>query len=64
MDSSFFKIGDAFKAITRSVFPDRTFSGSRNELAEGELAKKTFRSKITIPEKANALNGSLLLALC
>ena len=57
MDSIFFKIGEAFKAITRSVFPDRSFSGPWPENGGVDVTKSHLLFETPDFTKGMALNG-------
>ena len=57
MDSHLFKIVEAFKAITRSVFPDRSFSGPRPENGGVDLTKSHLLSEFLDFRKVMAPNG-------
>ncbi|MDD2742791.1 MAG: hypothetical protein PHV02_10975 [Rhodocyclaceae bacterium] len=57
MDSRLFKIGESFKAITRSVFPDRNFSGPRPENGGVDLTKSYLLSEFYDFRKLMAPNG-------
>ena len=57
MDSRRFKIGEAFKAITRSVFPDRSFSGPWPENGGVDLTKSHLLFEKPDFTQGMALNG-------